>query len=150
MTGPLIDEIDAQDPELAAILLQAGLPTGDLAAPLTDRDRRLFRFRAATGSPVGCIGWETTRQVALLRSLAVVPAWRGQGWSRIMTDWALQRLVADGITDVYILTASIESLARKFGFSRIERTQAPPDIQSSHQFASICPVSAVLMHRRLC
>ncbi|TCT19422.1 GNAT family N-acetyltransferase [Thiobaca trueperi] len=149
MTEPLIDEVEAHDPALAAILREAGLPTADLVETPADRERRFFRFREEHGGMIGCIGWEATGQIALLRSLVVAPERRGQGWSRVMTDWALQRLAVTGIADVYVLTTSIEPLARHFGFSRIERNQAPPAIRRSRQFASICPVNAVLMHRCL-
>lgn len=66
-----------------------------------------------------------------------------------MTTWALQHLAEAGMTDAYLLTSTSEPIARKFGFSSIDRRQAPLEIQASRQFASICPVNAILMHRRL-
>ncbi|WP_295458487.1 arsenic resistance N-acetyltransferase ArsN2 [uncultured Thiodictyon sp.] len=142
---PLIDEIDSREPELAATLRMTGLPTDDLAEP----GRRFFRFRAATGRLIGFIGWELAGEAVLLRSLVVVPAERGQGWSGIMTGWALEQLGTAGVTDVYLLTTTVEGLARKLGFSRIERAQAPPAIQASRQYDSLCPAAAALLHRRL-
>lgn len=142
---PLIDEIDPRAPHLAETLRTAGLPTDDLAEP----GRCFFRFRTATGRLVGFIGWEPAGEAVLLRSLVVVPAERGQGWSRIMTDWALEQLVEAGVADVYLLTTTVEPLARKLGFSRIERAQAPPAIQASRQYASLCPAAAALLYRRL-
>lgn len=139
------DEVDGSDQELAETLAAAGLPTEDLAEP----GRRFWRFRTAVGEPIGFIGWEDMGGAALLRSLVIVPAQRGQGWSRILTDWALAQLAAAGIADVYVLTTSVESLAQRFGFSRVLRDQAPPAIRASRQFASLCPASAVLLHRRL-
>jgi N-acetylglutamate synthase-like GNAT family acetyltransferase len=145
MNAPHIDELDGREPELENALAGAGLPTADLSEP----GRRFFRFRDGYGQPIGFIGWELAGETALLRSLVVLPTRRGEGWSRVMTDWALGQLDAAGIADVYAVTVTIETLARKLGFSTIARTQAPPEIQASRQLVSLCPASAVLMHRRL-
>jgi N-acetylglutamate synthase-like GNAT family acetyltransferase len=145
MNAPSIEEIDSQDPALAEALACAGLPTEDLVEP----GRRFFRFRDWAGHPIGFVGWELAGGTALLRSLVVLPPRRGQGWSRVMTDWALGQLQAAGLADVYVVTVTIEPLARKLGFSTIPRTQAPPEIQASRQLVSLCPAAAVLMHRRL-
>jgi hypothetical protein len=145
MNAPHIDELDGREPELENALADAGLPTADLTEP----GRRFFRFRDGCAEPVGFIGWELAGETALLRSLVVLPARRGEGWSRVMTDWALGQLGAAGIADVYAVTVTIETLAHRLGFSTIARTQAPPEIQASRQLVSLCPASAVLMHRRL-
>jgi N-acetylglutamate synthase-like GNAT family acetyltransferase len=145
VSSPHVEEIDARDPALADTLAAAGLPTEDL----TDPGRRFFRFQDEAGHPIGFIGWELAGEAALLRSLVVVPARRGEGWSRIMTDWALGQLDAAGIADAFVVTATIEPLARKLGFAPIARTQAPPEVQASRQLVSLCPTTAVLMHRHL-
>ena len=66
-----------------------------------------------------------------------------------MIGWALLRLAENGGTDAYILTTTIETLAKKLGFRTIKRALAPADIQASRQFASLCPATAILLHRSL-
>lgn len=66
---PVIAPVPGTDGDLLATLAEAGLPTGDLAEP----GRAFFRFEAPAGRLVGFVGWELTGEVALLRSLVVVP-----------------------------------------------------------------------------
>lgn len=145
MNDPTIEEVPSSAPDLIAMLAQANLPTEDLAGA----DIRLFRFSEA-GQTIGFIGWETVEGThVLLRSAVVAPAWRGQGNGRQMILWALVRLAELGMSDVWLLTTSIEELARHLGFTQTERTLAPAGIRRSHQFARLCPSTAVLLHKRL-
>lgn len=144
MNEPQIVEVGGADAELADALAAVGLPVDDL----TDPGRRFFRFGDAAGL-IGFIGWEETGRSALLRSLVVAPVRRGQGWGRALLDWALLRLAEAGVADVYLLTTGIEALAAKAGFTRIDRDRAPPRIRASRQFAALCPITAILLHRSL-
>jgi len=144
MGDPTILEIPGSDLALAGALAEAGLPTDDLREP----NHRFFRLSDRAGL-VGFIGWERDGDIALLRSLVVLPAGRGQGWGSALLGWALLRLAEDGATDAYLLTTGIERLAARQGFTAIDRSSAPPSIRASRQFASLCPSSAILMHRSL-
>lgn len=145
MNDPTIEEIPGSAPDLIAMLAQADLPTEDLA----EADIRLFRFSEA-GQTVGFIGWETVEGTqVLLRSAVVAPAWRGQGNGRQMILWALTRLAELGMSDVWLLTTSMEELAQRLGFTRTDRTLAPTGIRRSRQFSRLCPSTAVLLHKRL-
>lgn len=58
-----------------------------------------------------------------LASIAVKPAWRGQGVARAI----IERLIASHPGDLYLTCrASLGSLYEKFGFSRITDTQGMP------------------------
>lgn len=144
MDEPTITEISGDDPTLAAALADAHLPVDDLCEP----GCRFFRFGDAVG-PIGFIGWETAGDIAMLRSLVVLPGRRSLGWGRAMIGWAALRLAEDGATDAYLLTAGIDRLAVQLGFAVIDRAEAPPFIRASRQFASLCPSTAILMHRSL-
>lgn len=145
MDTPIIHEVPGSDPDLAAALAAAGLPTDDLTAP----GRHFFRF-AVEGEPIGYIGWEEIDQAAaLLRSLLVLPDRRGQGWGAGMTDWALLRLAELGFTDAWVLTTSAEGLALRHGFARVERVAVPEAVRRTQQFAGLCPASTIVLHRRL-
>lgn len=146
MNDPTIEEIPGAAPDLAAMLAEAGLPTDDLAEP----GRRFFRFSEG-GRTIGFIGWEAedNNTHALLRSAVVAPARRGQGEGSQMIHWALTQLAELGLTDAWILTTTIEALARRLGFTPAERAQAPEAMCRSRQFAQLCPSTAMLLHRRL-
>lgn len=144
MDAPDIAEVSGADPELHRALEAEKLPANDLLDP----GRRFFRFSDAHGL-IGFIGWEEAGDTALLRSLVVAPARRGGGWGRILIQWALLRLAETGRTDAYLLTTSIDQLAARLGFAVIDRAEAPPAIRASRQYASLCPSTAILMHRSL-
>jgi len=58
-----------------------------------------------------------------LASIAVKPAWRGQGVARTI----IERLISTHQGDLYLTCrASLGSLYKKFGFSRITDTQVMP------------------------
>lgn len=144
MDDAIITEIPGDDPALATALAEAHLPVDDLREP----GRRFFRFSDGAGL-IGFIGWEATDGIAMVRSLVVLPDRRGQGWGRAMIGWAALHLAEDGTTDVYLLTTSIDRLAAQLGFAIIDRAEAPPPIRASRQFESLCPSTAILMHRNL-
>lgn len=144
MDAPDITEVTGADAELRQALTAEKLPADDLLEP----GRRFFRFSDDQGL-IGLIGWETEGDIALLRSLVVPPVRRRRGWGRMLIQWALLRLAEDGVTDVYLLTTSIDRLATTLGFVVIDRTEAPPPIRTSRQYASLCPSTAILMHRSL-
>lgn len=144
MDAPDITEISGADAELRRALMAENLPADDLLEP----GRHFFRFSDAQGL-IGFIGWEAEGDTALLRSLVVPPSRRGRGWGRILIQWALLRLAESGATDAYLLTTGIDRLASKLGFAVIDRAEAPPPIRTSRQYATLCPSSAIVMHRSL-
>jgi amino-acid N-acetyltransferase len=82
---------------------------------------------------------------ALLRSVAVHPAWRerrlGQALVRHLMDEARGR----GIRALYLLTTTAEHFFPKLGFERLDRDAVPDEIAATHEFRSMCPASAVAM-----
>ncbi|HSV28358.1 MAG TPA: arsenic resistance N-acetyltransferase ArsN2 [Candidatus Omnitrophota bacterium] len=135
--------LPASCPELADALAGAGLPVDDL----DESGRRFFRFLDDGGALVGFIGWELAGEAVLLRSLVVVPAMRGCGFSRRMMQWTLARLAEAGFAEAYLLTTSIADLAGRMGFVAVDRAQVPQGIKASRQFTTLCPSSAVVMRR---
>lgn len=138
------EEVAGSVPDLVAALEAAGLPTADLG----ETGRRFFRFRDDTGRTVGFVGWERTERATLLRSLVVLPERRGKGWSRAITDWALQRLGEGGVGAVYALTTN-PKWAERMGFERVGRDELPACVRASRQFTSLCPDTAVALKRQL-
>jgi GNAT superfamily N-acetyltransferase len=115
-------------PDLAAgraLLTTADLPVADLTAAHLDD---LWACGAGEDR-AGVIGLAVYGWVALLRSLAVAPDWRGQ-----------HRGTA--------LLARAERIARH-GYVRIPRDIAPPVLQCTAEFAALCPTRAVCLTKPL-
>src|SRR5918999_1681759 len=94
---------------------------------------------------VGAEGIEVYARSGLLRSAVVHPDWRGRGVGDALTrdrlDWARRA----GLDRVFLLTTTAESYFPRFGFARVERSEAPTEIRESREFASACPATATLM-----
>lgn len=127
--------------EIAALLATSGLPVDDLEEP----GRRFFRFAGAEDALIGCVGVEAAGETVLLRSLAVAPERRGEGWGRRILAWAMDRMAAEGHTQAYALTTTIAPLLVRWGWTPVERAEAPPGIRASRQFTGLCPASAALL-----
>jgi N-acetylglutamate synthase-like GNAT family acetyltransferase len=132
------------DPVLKQLLDGAGLPTDDM-----EDAGRMFFLASAGGSVCGSGGFETAGPDVLLRSIAVDPDHRGQGFGKAITLDVLQRARLVGSVRAFLLTTSAAPFFESLGFARIDRTAAPEAILRTRQAASICPASAVLMVKDL-
>lgn len=135
----------AADLDAARELLQAaGLPL----AGLDELDGRLWLARDGA-TTLGCVGLEVFGQDALLRSLCVAPAARGQGVGDLLVRHALRQAAVARLRSVYLLTTTAAEYFPRHGFRRIDRDAAPAAVRRSAEFASLCPASAVAMHREV-
>jgi amino-acid N-acetyltransferase len=66
-----------------------------------------------------------------------------------MTRSALALARRQGITHVYLLTETAANFFPKFGFRQVDRSQVPPAVQTSIEFTTLCPASALAMELRL-
>lgn len=145
MTGIVIDRATAADlPAVCALLDAQQLPIDGVAAHV---DTMLVARHS--GAIVGAAALEPYRDEGLLRSVVVNPAHQGSGLGSRLTGAALDLAAALGIRDVFLLTTTAEGYFPRFGFERIDRAAVPESVQSSVEFTSACPASAVVMRRRL-
>jgi len=130
---------------LAALLADAGLPTGDL------HDHPALRLFAATiaGEPAGCVALEVYGDTALLRSLAVHPSQRGTGLGVELLQFAEQQARVDGIETLHLLTTTATRFFERHGYRRVERDEAPPAIAATSQFSRLCPAASDFMRKDL-
>lgn len=137
--------VAGDDPGLVAALAEAGLPIDDLAEP----GRRFFAFATLSGRTVGYAGFETYGVDVLLRSLAVLPDARGQGFGAAILARQLRRAFDAGGRRAWTLTTTVADWLAAKGFARVDRAEAPAAILETRQARSLCPASAVLLTRRI-
>jgi amino-acid N-acetyltransferase len=98
---------------------------------------------------VGSVGVERHGADGLLRSLAVHPEYRRRGLGARLTRRALGEARRLGLRRLFLLTETASEYFLRFQFRPVPRGQAPLAVQSSVEFASACPETAICMERRL-
>jgi amino-acid N-acetyltransferase len=144
---PDVLQIRERPPHLGVVaLLEAeGLPASDL----TESHLEHFFFTGTDGAPSALVGLEIYGEAALLRSLVVSAAARTQGLGSALVLHAEEYAATHQVRSIYLLTTTAEPYFERRGYRRIERTQAPVSIQSTREFASLCPASSAFMLKRL-
>jgi amino-acid N-acetyltransferase len=130
---------------VVALLEAEGLPASDL----TEAHLQHFFFTATDGTPSALVGLEIYGRDALLRSLVVSAAARTQGLGSALVLHAEQYAAAHEVRALYLLTTTAESFFEHRGYRRIDRAEAPSAIQSTREFAGLCPASSAFMIKRL-
>lgn len=104
-----------------------------------------YAVAEADGRVIGVEGIEVHGGDGLLRSAAVVSAWRGRGVGDALTrnriEWARRR----GLRSLYLLTTTAGDYFPRFGFTLAERDNAPDAVRKSREFADACPATARFM-----
>jgi amino-acid N-acetyltransferase len=130
----------------AAALLEAqGLPVSDI----TDAHLEHFFYFGSDGSPTALVGVEVYGTDALLRSLVVADVARDQGLGSSLVEHAEDYAASRQVNTIYLLTTTAERFFQRRGYRCIDRALAPPAIQSTREFASLCPASCAFMLKRL-
>ena len=148
MSAPILRPARREDLEAVEQLLAAsGLPLAGVAEALPT-----FVVAEAPdegGRLVGVAGLEVCCDNALLRSVAVEPAWRSRGAGRALVSRVIADAEARGIRGLYLLTTTAEHYFPSFGFREIARDEVPEDVRATDEFRSACPASATVMTRAL-
>jgi amino-acid N-acetyltransferase len=101
------------------------------------------------GQVVGAVGLQSADGAGLLRSLVVLPSLHRQGRGAALVG-AVERLAARrGMDDLYLLTTTVPGFFALLDYLRVDRATVPLALQRTSQFASLCPKTAVCMHKRL-
>ena len=135
----------AHEDDLAAVLdllRRSQLPTDDLEHHLATT---LVARR--DGRVVGSAALEVYGTGALLRSVAVDAPLRGEGLGHRLTEAALALGRTRRVKTVYLLTTTAGDFFPRLGFHRIERSAVDPAVQTSVEFTTSCPASALVMAR---
>lgn len=140
----------AGTPDLASIhvlLRSAKLPSVDI------RHAHLSHFRVVRtrgcADVIGVVGLEPYPPVGLLRSLAVAPTQRGAGIGATLVA-AIEVLAhSQGIDELVLLTTTAERFFERLGYRKAARTGVPASLQSTSEFAELCPASAICMIKNI-
>jgi amino-acid N-acetyltransferase len=130
---------------VVALLESEGLPASDL----TDAHLEHFFFIGTDRAPSALVGLEVYGDIALLRSLVVSAAARTKGLGSALVLHAERYAAACRVDSLYLLTTTAEGYFEHRGYRRLDRSDAPPSIQSTREFSSLCPSSSAFMIKRL-
>ena len=101
------------------------------------------------GRVVGLAGLEVYGPDGLLRSVAVEPAYRGQGLAAALVDGCLGLARKIGLRAVCLLTTTAPEYFRRRGFTDCPRDEAPAGIREAWEFRAGCPSTSAFMKRTL-
>ncbi|MEG9328032.1 arsenic resistance N-acetyltransferase ArsN2 [Salinimicrobium catena] len=118
------------------------------ASDLTEDNIQLF-LAYDEEELIATIGLEKHGSSGLLRSLAVKENYRNLEVADKMIKGLFAVCESQGISDIYLLTTTAEKYFLKKEFLKVDRKSVPFEIRQSREFRSICPASAVAMHRQV-
>ena len=98
---------------------------------------------------VGVVGLEVYGTVALLRSLAVRPAYRNRGVGTRLTERIEGYADQNGVDEIYLLTTTASDYFGRQQYETIDRDELPQAIQETDEAAQLCPASATCMRKDL-
>jgi amino-acid N-acetyltransferase len=130
------EDLDA----VLGLLTDASLPQAGVAEHFHN-----FLVACEGGRLVGAVGLERYGPSALFRSLVVTPAHQGRGLGRALTERMLDDARKTGVKRLFLLTDTAAEFFPKFGFRRIAREEADPEVQDSVEFRTACGQLAVCM-----
>ncbi len=128
--------------DIKKILKQSNLPTKDC-----DSHADNFIVVEQEGEIIAAGGLEIYGALGLVRSIVVIPEYRGKGISRKILTILEDRAYDRGVNTLYLLTETAEKYFKNLGFSVKKRSETPEAIVKTKQFSDLCPSSATIMHR---
>lgn len=122
------------------LLTSASLPTAGV-----DEHWQTFLVARDADRLIACGGAEAYPTAALIRSIAVDPAYRSHGLGRRLVRQLLDRLASRGLREFYLLTTTAEGYFARRGFKTIDRDEVHPQLLASRELQDACPASATCM-----
>jgi amino-acid N-acetyltransferase len=124
-----------------AALRDSDLPLNGLRDQFGDG----YAVAEVNGELIGVEGIEVYGTDGLLRSAAVVSAWRGKGVGDALTRDRIEWARRQGLKSLYLLTMTAGDYWPRFGFRRADRDTAPQAVRQSPEFTDACPATALFM-----
>lgn len=140
----IIDQAQTYRPQIIELLMAEKLPVADLPETLDN-----FIVAIQDGVVVGVGGIEIYGNYGLLRSLAVQLQHRSEGiggklLARLDTISKLR-----GLSELYLLTETAPAYFEQKNYRKIKREDVPAEVQLSSEFSHVCPVSAIVMKKKI-
>lgn len=129
--------------EIFPVLSGCDLPVADISA---SSPPQFFGFRVSD-SVIAVIGLEKFQSVGLIRSLAVIPSYRGQGLALELVSYVESFANSHGVESLFLLTTTAEAFFIKLGYRPTSRQEAPQAIQATSQFSGLCPSSSAFLSK---
>jgi amino-acid N-acetyltransferase len=127
-------------PQIKALLEASQLPASDI-----DLNKQLFLVALHDQVVVGIIAQEVYDNSALLRSFAVDANFRNRKIGELLYREAVVQSKQKGIDHLFLLTTTADRYFDRLNWQRIGRDEVPDAISGTTEFASLCPVSAIVM-----
>ena len=129
---------------IIAFLQASELPTSDLAECQPE-----FVLIEDGIELVGTGAVQIFGNAALLRSVAISKDRQKSGLGSSLLADLERHAAARGVRELVLLTQTAERFFARHGYARIDRASVPALIQTTAEFRSLCPASAVCMSKRL-
>lgn len=97
----------------------------------------------------GVIGLELLGKFALLRSLAVLVRFPGQGNASQLTKQVEEFARSREVEALNLLTTTAEDFFENRGYHRVDFDTVSAAVQETAEFQSLCPSIAICMHKYL-
>ncbi len=130
---------------IKSLLTTCDLPTADISEALPGSFFGILR----DDQVIALIGLELYPPAALLRSLAVAPAWRRLGLGKRLVEFAESQARNAGVSTLYLLTTTAAAFFARLGYVDSKRADAPTAIAATQQFSGLCPSSSHFMSKQL-
>jgi amino-acid N-acetyltransferase len=142
-----------KSPDELSIRAAREIDLDDVLSLLIDADLNIEGVHESLGSfvvaadgeeIVACVGAEAFQFVALIRSLAVRPEYRGRGLGRRLVRQVIDRFASRGLREFYVVTENAEEWFRKRGFKPCDRDEVHPQIAGSSELANASETAVVM------
>ncbi|WP_374564068.1 arsenic resistance N-acetyltransferase ArsN2 [Ideonella sp.] len=127
-------------PAVAALLQANKLPLDGAQAHLSH-----YLLAQSNGEVIGCAGAEVYGDIALLRSVAVLPGLQKLGIGKLLVGRLIQEAQRRQVRMLYLLTVTAPEYFAQVGFKRMKMDDAPAALKASAEFQGACPACAALM-----
>jgi amino-acid N-acetyltransferase len=129
---------------IITLLTLLKLPVADLPETMTN-----FIVAIQDSVLVGVVGLEICGKYGLVRSLAVHPEHRKCGIAGKLLTRLDTISINTGLLYLYLLTETAVAYFKQKNYITITRDDVPKAIQQASQFSYVCPVSAVVMRKKI-